>query len=99
MKRMITLIGALAGIGLAACQTTDKQASVITTAQQTAVAVCGFLPTVETVANILAAGNPLLATGSAIADAICAAVKRPGAAPNGTPPTVAGVAVLGNRVR
>lgn len=42
--------------------------------QQLAVSVCGFLPTVATVASIIAAGNPLVATAEAIANAICNAV-------------------------
>jgi hypothetical protein len=40
------------------------------------VRVCGFLPTVGTVANILAAGNPALMGATAIAGAICAALTR-----------------------
>ena len=70
--------------------------------RQSAVAVCGFLPTIDTVAAIIATGNPIVATVSGLANAICAAVTalppvqlRRGAAP----PTVAGVVIHGKFVR
>jgi hypothetical protein len=43
--------------------------------RQTTVTVCGFLPTVQTVVNILALGNPALTAPLAIAQAICMALK------------------------
>lgn len=52
-----------------------------TLAQQAAVVLCGFLPTVESVANIIALNNPLLATPEQQANAICASLTST------TPPT------------
>jgi nitrous oxide reductase accessory protein NosL len=95
------LFAAAASIALAGCTTTadpvsgaPTQIEIIQTAATTA---CRFLPTAETVANIIAAGDPRLASASAIARAICDAV-----APStgvGTlfraVPTVGGVVVRG----
>lgn len=39
--------------------------------------VCGYLPTIQTVLNILAIGNPALSTASGIATAICSALHGP----------------------
>lgn len=61
-------------------------------------AACAFLPTAETVANILATGNPLVSTASTIADAICNAVKPKlvsGKLRRATAPSVLGVPVHG----
>ena len=38
---------------------------------------CGFVPTVTTIANIISAGNPAIATAGAISAAICAAINPP----------------------
>lgn len=65
--------------------------------QSLAVGVCAFLPTAETVARILAAGSPALATSSAIANAICAAIS-PKAGVAAGKATVAGVPIEGLRV-
>lgn len=74
-----------------------------TAAQQAAVAVCGYLPSVESVAAIILAGNPLLTLPEQIANAICAAVQPVASAGIGksTPvtPTVAGVAITGKFVK
>lgn len=63
--------------------------------------VCQFVPTASTVAQILAAGSPELATGIAIANAICASVTSETMAegPTKKRPTVAGVAIRGTFVR
>lgn len=83
------LLAATAALLLGSCSTTGGVATGITIAgvQNAAVAICAFLPTANTVGNILAAGNPLLVTAEAVAEAICAAV--------GTAPTV--VAKSGRR--
>ena len=67
--------------------------------QAAAVAACGFLPTASTVANIIAAGNPAVATVSTIAGAICAAVTSKGARLGGVSPNVNGVTVHGRFVK
>lgn len=68
----------------------------IASVQQAAVNSCKFLPTAETVTNIIAAGVPGLSTAALVADAICAAVvpsSAMAAAPGG--PSVGGVAIKG----
>src|ERR1019366_531813 len=101
MKRLV-LLGA---IMLGGCSTTGGMitgAQLISDVQQAAIAVCGFVPTAATVGNIIAVGNPLIATADAIAAAICSVV---GAAPKtaagkfrGTLPMVNGVAIHGRFV-
>ena len=75
--------------------------------ENAAVATCSFLPTAETVAGIIAVGNPALATASSIANAICADVVpktpvvqaiRKTINPNAPVPTVSGVPVRGTFV-
>lgn len=103
MKRRFIAIALLGLLG--ACNPAQQAQvnTIITEAQQDAVAVCGFLPTVETVASILSAGNPLLALPADIANAVCAAVKpptsKPGVARSSAGPAVAGVVVNGKFVR
>jgi hypothetical protein len=67
--------------------------------QAAAVAACGFLPTAATVANIIAAGNPAVATVSTIAQAICSAVTAKGGRLGGAAPNVNGVPVHGRFVQ
>jgi hypothetical protein len=103
MLRRLILAAPLVGIlSLSGCATTGSNGQVIDQVRQVAVVTCGFLPTVETVAAIISAGNPLISGVSTIASAICAAVTalppvqlRRGAAP----PTVAGVVIHGRFVR
>ena len=109
MKILIVL--ALAGASLlAACTpaspggTPAANTAILSEAQSDAVAACGFLPTVATVAGILAAGNPAVMTAAAIGQAICAAVvpaKAAGprrAAAGASAPAVSGVAIEGHFV-
>lgn len=103
--RNILLASALA-VGLAACNSTDAT-TLITEVQAAAVQDfpqgCAFLPTAETVANIIAKGNSTLSTIGQIASAICAAVTASGASPANpiallagpAPPTVTQPTVLG----
>lgn len=63
--------------------------------------VCRFLPTAQTVANILATFTGTTATvdiANAIANSICGAVTAKAARPGGAPPTVRGVIIHGDRV-
>jgi hypothetical protein len=46
----------------------------VKTIREKTVEYCGFLPTVETVAALIAVNNPALTTGFIIAKKICAAV-------------------------
>lgn len=63
----------------AACTTTTSdpvtgEPTQIEAVQSAATAACQFLPTAETVADIIASGDPRLPTASAMARAICAAL-------------------------
>lgn len=81
-------IAAAAMLSLAACTTTDPNTGeqiAITDVQSGAKAACRFLPTAETVADIIATDDPRPATASAIARAICAALD---------PQTPAGIMTL-----
>lgn len=102
--RKILLSGALAaGFILSGCATTGTdQKAFIEQVRQAAVAVCGFLPTAQTVGSIILAGNPAFVTASAIANAICAAVTAPevkALGPRRAPPVVAGVVIHGEFIR
>jgi hypothetical protein len=105
MLRKILLAAPLVGLlSLGGCATTGTNVNaVIEQVRQVAVATCGFLPTVETVAAIISAGNPLVSGASAVANAICAAVAsippRTAGRRGGAVPTVAGVVVHGRFVR
>ncbi len=102
MKKLIMTTAVAASLLLGGCATTGTDTkSLIEQVRQAAVSVCGFLPTVDTVAQIILAANPAYMTASAIANGICAAVatippqlsaKRRGV------PVVAGVVVHGRFV-
>ena len=87
-----------AALVLGGCATTATSAAIIQI-QNYAVLACGFLPTVTTVANIIANGNPILQTATDIANAICAAVTPKAARRGAVLPTVNGVVVHGRFVR
>ena len=118
-KVLLACTAALALSGCAQLQTifggitSATPTQLVVDVEQAAVAACNFLPTAETVAGIIAVGNPALATATAIANAICAAVSpktqiaqsllsspamRSVVKPNATVPTVAGVPVHGTFV-
>src|SRR6516164_3555994 len=82
MIKQVLVVGAVA-ISVGGCGLIQKlgvSQQTITDVQQAAVAVCGFLPTVETVASIVSSGAS--AGPAAIADLICKAVVQ-GNAPSG----------------
>ncbi len=86
---------ALMFFALSGCQAfQEKRLPTIQEVQGAAVAACKFLPAAETVTNIISLALPALSTVSSIANAICAAVTAPGAAP-GTTPMVVNVPVRG----
>jgi hypothetical protein len=64
--------------------------------QETAVNICKFEPSFQTVTNIFNSGSPLLDSIQEIAGAVCNAVNTPRSA--GQPPKVNGVVVEGRRV-
>lgn len=104
--RKILLASAIA-LSLSGCATTGGNPpdmnAIIAQIQQTTAQICSFVPTVETVAAIIAAGSgggatPAVVGVASIANAICAAVTKPAAARRGVP-TVNGVPVNGSFVR
>lgn len=74
--RIAIITAAAASLLVASCNesSVDTQA-LLTTAQADAVDACQFLPTAETITNIVAAANPIATTAEQIANVICAAVK------------------------
>lgn len=95
-----------AGLILGGCASTGDRPSfenIVSQTQNIAVRVCSFLPTANTILEILSVGSPALSTASAIANAICAAVVtesrqvRRGTSPKVA--TVGGVVVRGKFVK
>lgn len=79
-RHMLCVVGLAASVS--GCQNGVVDQSKIDQVQQIAVAVCGFLPTVTTVANLIAPGISVIP--SEVAQAICNAVRPPAGAPRGT---------------
>jgi len=102
---MRMLLIAAASLALTACTTTSgtSGSDTIARAQAYARAACQFLPTAETVADIIKAGDARLSTAKAIADAICLAInpQAPGNASallTRVAPAVDGVPIKGQHV-
>jgi len=88
MRHILCVIGA--SLSISSCANGVIDQSKIDQVQTIAVAVCGFLPTVETVANLIAPGISVVP--SVVAQAICDAVRPGGMAsarPRGTAPQAA----------
>ena len=108
MKNLL-LSAALAGtMALGGCATPGGMppnvADALAQAQQIAVAACGFLPTYQTVQNIIVAGAyppgiPAAQLANLVGNAICAAVTAKSAKFGSRGPTVNGVPVQGQFVR
>jgi hypothetical protein len=102
MRKFLMAIPLVAAMTLAGCATTGTDnKNFLEQVRQAAVAVCGFLPAVDTVVAIVATGNPIAATVAGLANAICAAVTAlpPAEVRRGAPPpTVAGVVIHGKFV-
>ena len=98
MRKFLIGTSLAAVMSFGGCATTSSTdiAATIAQVQQIAVQICAFIPTAATVAGILATGNPAVATASAAAAAICAAVTPAKAAGKlrGVP-TVSGVVIHG----
>jgi len=105
MRKALLVAPITAMFLLSGCATTGtgSPAALIEQVRQAAVAACGFLPTVETVAGIISAGNPIIITASGIANAICAAAAAVPptlqARRKAAPPMVNGVVIHGRFVR
>jgi predicted small secreted protein len=110
MKRTILAAAVAGSLALGGCATTGgtpiNVQSFIEQVQAAASVACGFLPTAETVAQIIATGNPIVTTAGDVANAICKAVTVPPSTPPAVaarlraagPPTVAGVVIHGRRL-
>jgi hypothetical protein len=102
--KFILVIPLAASLLLGGCATSGtgpSTADIIAQVRQAAVATCGFLPTIDTVAQILAAGNPTVIIAGTVANAICAAVTATPmqARRRGAVATVNGVVIHGRFVR
>jgi hypothetical protein len=103
MRRLF--LSSVFAVSLAGCATLGVTpvdiSSFVTQVQAITSTACSFLPTAETVASILATGNPIVATANAVANAICAAVAPAKTAGklSTTVPTVAGVVIHGKFLR
>lgn len=99
--RLLAILAA-ASLALAGCTTTPGSDDPVSAAQNAAKAACKYLPTAETVADIIKVGDPRLATAKAIANAICDAINPQTPAGIMTlfkpAPTVDGVVIRGERV-
>ena len=103
MRKLSIALLTACSIGLGSCSTTTPSdiTAIITQVQKDAVAICGFLPTVGTVASIISGGNPLITTALGIAQAICNAVTPAPSAlrKKAVVPMVNGVVIHGRFVR
>ena len=107
MTRLILVAPMAAAIALAGCVTTSGTNSIVAEVQALTAAAdafkvtaCAFVPTATTIINIIAKGNPALATASEIATAICAAVApKPALRRAALAPMVDGVIVEGHFVK
>lgn len=98
MKKLFTIAFALA---LSGCVTAEQVEGKIDQVRSYTKIGCAFVPTVATVAKILAAGNPLIDTAKGVADAICTSVTTAPLAdgPGDRIPRVNGIVVKGQFVK
>lgn len=100
--RTLHLLAAASLCALAGCQTSTSNGDPVSAAQNAAVTACKYLPTADTVADIIKAGDDRLATAKAIAAAICDAINPQTPAGIMTlfkpAPTVDGVGIRGKHV-
>lgn len=109
MTSKIMVLAICGALSLAGCASTapdgttttpaSQVTDVINKAQQVATQICGFVPTINTITNILSLGNPTLTTATSIAQAVCSAVTQRSARRNAPRPNVQGVIVEGHFVR
>lgn len=109
LRKLCLAMAAACAFALGGCATNGAGPSapsldpaVIAQVQQTASTVCGFLPTVETVAQIIASftsAGPVVGVVSQAANGICAAVTAKGVRLGQKAPKYRGVAIRGQFVR
>lgn len=103
IRKFLTACVVVSAIGLSGCAGGAKLdaarvGELVAEVRDIARTTCGFLPIADTVAAILAVGNPALSAAGPIAHAICNAVTAPAAARGERVPTVNGVRVKGKFV-
>ena len=100
MKKIILSAALCSTLALGACTTVEVEDKIAQVRAYTRLA-CSFLPTVSTVAKILAGGLGVVQTASAVGDAICAAVTTAPLAdgPGDRTPRVNGVVVKGTFIK
>lgn len=101
MSRILIALPLAAALAASGCNTTGAT-SVEQTILDITLASCHYVPTLTTLASILAAGNPALATAAEVAKAICDAVAPPASIRHAgalLAPEVAGVVIEGHFVR
>ena len=100
MKKIVLSMALCSTLALGACTAVEVDARIAEVQAYTRLA-CKFLPTVSTVAKILAGGFGVVQTAGAVGDAICAAVTTAPLAdgPGDRTPRVNGVAVKGTFVK
>jgi hypothetical protein len=102
LRTILPIAGcALLGISISAC-TPSTSAALITEIQQDAMTACSFLPTAETVTQLITVGNIQatagLTLGSTIASDICKAVSStpaPSSLKKATIPSINGIPING----
>jgi len=107
MKRLLLVPALTCGLFLGSCATTQQEVSnIINDVEQATNTLCGFLPGITTIQQILSATNPAIATAEMIANSICAVVasippSKLSAVLRGAiqEPTVAGVPIHGTYTR
>lgn len=103
MRKFLLMAPVVGALSLGGCGTTGNTPAdiqqLILQVQAAAVQVCSFLPTAETITAIISAGNPVVGTATAVANAICAAVTAKSARLGETAPQVNGVPIHGTFVR
>ncbi len=106
MKKFLLSTALASALALGGCATTagnpPTTSDPLAQAQQIAVAVCGFLPTIQTVQSIIVAGAypagiPISELANLVGNSICTAVMARSARA-GAVPTVNGVPVQGRFV-
>lgn len=103
MRKFAILAAAAAFLTLpiAACTPQGGNAPLsVASVEQALANGCGYYVDAEVITNIIAGGNPVLATANAIADAICAVVKPAAGIKRGDAlPVVNGVTIRGHFLR
>jgi hypothetical protein len=98
---IVAAAAALAALPLGACTSTGGTAPLsVASVEQALANGCGYYADGKVIADIIAGGNPALATTEAIANSICAVVKPAAGLKRGAAlPTVDGVTIRGHFIR